>query len=79
MSTAADIVKGLGGRDNITDLEPCITRLRVEVVDQDKVDEEALRATRPSSWSAPAVWSRSSSARRPTSWPRRSQTSTDLD
>ncbi|QPL06137.1 MULTISPECIES: glucose PTS transporter subunit EIIB [Actinomyces] len=45
MSTAADIVKGLGGRENITDLEPCITRLRVEVVDQDKVDEEALRAT----------------------------------
>ena len=32
MSTASDIVKGLGGRDNITDLEPCITRLRVEVV-----------------------------------------------
>ncbi|MGK2349764.1 glucose PTS transporter subunit EIIB [Actinomyces sp. W5033] len=45
MSTAADIVKGLGGRENIMDLEPCITRLRVEVVDQDKVDEEALRAT----------------------------------
>ena len=44
MSTASDIVKGLGGRDNITDLEPCITRLRVEVVDQEKVDEEALRA-----------------------------------
>ena len=30
MSTAADIVTGLGGADNITDLEPCITRLRVE-------------------------------------------------
>ena len=44
MSTAADIVTGLGGADNITDLEPCITRLRVEVVDQEKVDEEALRA-----------------------------------
>ena len=44
MSTASDIVKGLGGRDNITDLEPCITRLRVEVVDQEKVDDEALRA-----------------------------------
>lgn len=45
MSHAADIVAGLGGRDNIADLEPCITRLRVEVVDQEKVDEEALRAT----------------------------------
>ncbi|SDM84644.1 glucose PTS transporter subunit EIIB [Actinomyces ruminicola] len=45
MSTAAEIVAGLGGRENISDLEPCITRLRVEVIDQDKVDEEALRAT----------------------------------
>ena len=44
MSTASDIVAGLGGQENITDLEPCITRLRVEVVDQAKVDEEALRA-----------------------------------
>ncbi|MBE6481758.1 MAG: PTS sugar transporter [Actinomyces ruminicola] len=45
MSTAAEIIAGLGGRENISDLEPCITRLRVEVIDQDKVDEEALRAT----------------------------------
>ena len=45
MSSAQQIVEELGGRENITDLEPCITRLRVEVVDQDKVDEEALRAT----------------------------------
>lgn len=45
MSTAAEIVAGLGGRDNIVDLEPCITRLRVEVLDQEKVDEQALRAT----------------------------------
>ena len=44
MSTASDIVAGLGGQENITDLEPCITRLRVEVADQAKVDEEALRA-----------------------------------
>ena len=43
-STAEKIVSGLGGRDNISDLEPCITRLRVEVVDQEKVDEDALRA-----------------------------------
>ena len=45
MSSAQQIVEGLGGRENIKDMEPCITRLRVEVVDQDKVDEEALRAT----------------------------------
>ena len=44
-ATAKSIVAGLGGSENITVLEPCITRLRVEVVDQDKVDEEALRAT----------------------------------
>lgn len=44
MSTAEKIVAGLGGRENISDLEPCITRLRVEVVDQEKVDEDALRA-----------------------------------
>ena len=44
LSTAADIGAGLGGLENITDLEPCITRLRVEVADQTKVDEEALRA-----------------------------------
>lgn len=44
MTTAAEILAGLGGRDNVTDLEPCITRLRVEVVDQEKVDEEALRS-----------------------------------
>ena len=43
-STAETIVSGLGGRDNISDLEPCITRLRVEVEDQEKVDEDALRA-----------------------------------
>ena len=45
MSTAEQIVTGLGGRENFSDLEPCITRLRVEVVDQEKVDEEALRAS----------------------------------
>ena len=43
-STAEKIVSGLGGRENISDLEPCITRLRVEVEDQEKVDEDALRA-----------------------------------
>ena len=45
MSIASDIVAGLGGRDNIIDLEPCITRLRVEVLDQKKVDEKVLRDT----------------------------------
>ncbi|MBO3725783.1 PTS transporter subunit EIIB [Actinomyces bowdenii] len=44
MSKAAQIIAGLGGQENIVDLEPCITRLRVEVVDPGKVEEEALRA-----------------------------------
>lgn len=43
MSLSEDILRGLGGRDNITQLEPCITRLRVEVKSQEKVDEEVLR------------------------------------
>lgn len=44
MSQAEEIVRGLGGHANIADLEPCITRLRVEVNDQEKVDEAVLRA-----------------------------------
>lgn len=44
MSRADDIVAGLGGATNITDLEACITRLRTEVGDPALVDEAALRA-----------------------------------
>lgn len=33
MSRADDIVAGLGGSANITDIEACITRLRTEVGD----------------------------------------------
>ena len=44
MSTASDIVAGLGGQENITDLEPCITRLRCELEDGSLVDEPALKA-----------------------------------
>lgn len=45
MSKAEKILEGLGGKTNISELEACITRLRVEVIDQAKVDEDALRAT----------------------------------
>ncbi len=38
------ILAGLGGVDNIRELESCVTRLRVEVDDPDQVDPEALRA-----------------------------------
>jgi N-acetylglucosamine PTS system EIIB component len=44
MDKAKQIVDGLGGVDNILDIEPCITRLRTEVRDSSRVDEAALKA-----------------------------------
>ena len=41
---AADIIAALGGTDNIDEVEGCITRLRVEVLDGDVVDKAALQA-----------------------------------
>ncbi|ANY09073.1 glucose PTS transporter subunit EIIB [Pseudonocardia sp. HH130630-07] len=43
MSKAEDIVAGLGGAANITEIESCITRLRTEVEDSGLVDEPALK------------------------------------
>jgi N-acetylglucosamine PTS system EIIB component len=43
MDKAAEIVAGLGGADNIVEIEPCITRLRTEVKDGGLVDEASLR------------------------------------
>ena len=43
-SKAEKIVAGLGGLENITEIEGCITRLRTEVADPSLVDETALRA-----------------------------------
>ena len=45
MSKAEQILAALGGDANILDLEPCITRLRVEVKDPSLVDDAALKAT----------------------------------
>lgn len=45
MSKAEQILAALGGDANIVELEPCITRLRVELNDPSLVDEAALRAT----------------------------------
>ena len=42
MEQAEQLLAGLGGTENITEIEPCITRLRVAVKDPLKVDEEAL-------------------------------------
>lgn len=45
MTTKAEqIVAGLGGLDNIVEIEPCITRLRTEVRDSTLVDEAGLRS-----------------------------------
>ncbi|RMI27764.1 glucose PTS transporter subunit EIIB [Nocardia stercoris] len=44
MSKADQIVAGLGGADNIVEVEGCITRLRCEVKDASRVDEQALKS-----------------------------------
>lgn len=43
MSKAEVFLAALGGEANVVDLEPCITRLRVEVKDPDVVDEARLK------------------------------------
>jgi N-acetylglucosamine PTS system EIIB component len=45
LSKAEQILAALGGNGNVVDLEPCITRLRVEVTDPQQVDEAALKQT----------------------------------
>ncbi|MDO8107239.1 glucose PTS transporter subunit EIIB [Isoptericola sp. b441] len=45
MSKAEEILAALGGSGNVVDLEPCITRLRVELTDPGLVDEDALRTS----------------------------------
>lgn len=45
MSKAEQILAALGGDANIIELEPCTTRLRVEVIDPALVNEAALKAT----------------------------------
>ncbi|MFC8599182.1 MULTISPECIES: glucose PTS transporter subunit EIIB [unclassified Isoptericola] len=42
---ADDILAALGGSRNVVELEPCITRLRVEVSDPALVDEPGLKAS----------------------------------
>ena len=43
-SKAEQILAGLGGADNVIEVEACITRLRTEVEDPSKVDQAALKA-----------------------------------
>lgn len=44
-SPAKAIISGLGGRENITDLDCCATRLRITVKDASKVSDAALKRT----------------------------------
>jgi PTS system N-acetylglucosamine-specific IIB component len=43
-SKAEQILAGLGGADNVVEIEACITRLRTEVKDGSRVDQAALKA-----------------------------------
>lgn len=44
-ATSSQITEGLGGKDNISDVDCCITRLRCTVKDGSKVNKELLNAT----------------------------------
>ena len=41
---AQKVIDALGGKENIKNMEPCITRIRVQVADMSKVDQSALKA-----------------------------------
>ncbi len=41
---AATILEGLGGKENIADVDNCITRLRIEVKDYTAVDEKKIKS-----------------------------------
>lgn len=43
-SRAAQYLRGLGGKENLKTLDACATRLRVEVIDENKVDTPTLKA-----------------------------------
>ena len=40
---AKAVIKGLGGASNIKSSEPCITRIRCDLVDMKKMNEAALK------------------------------------
>ncbi|MGL4106651.1 PTS transporter subunit EIIC [Clostridium sp. LP20] len=43
-ATAAEILAALGGKENIDDVDACITRLRVAVKDVSKVDKDKIKS-----------------------------------
>ncbi|MDZ5010800.1 PTS glucose transporter subunit IIB, partial [Clostridium perfringens] len=42
--TAVQVLEALGGKDNLDDVDACITRLRVAVKDVSKVDKVKIKA-----------------------------------
>ncbi|WP_020008008.1 N-acetylglucosamine-specific PTS transporter subunit IIBC [Salinicoccus albus] len=42
---AKQIYEGLGGDENVTAIDNCVSRLRIEVEDMDQVDQEKIKAT----------------------------------
>ena len=38
------VLEGVGGKDNVTSIDNCITRLRLEIVDQALVDEKKIKS-----------------------------------
>lgn len=44
MAKELDFLADLGGSENVIEVEPCITRLRVEVVDPELVNDAALKS-----------------------------------
>ena len=43
-AVAAKILEGLGGKDNVTSIDNCVTRLRLEIKDQALVDEKVIKS-----------------------------------
>ncbi|MGZ6778634.1 MAG: PTS transporter subunit EIIC [Mycobacterium sp.] len=43
-SKAEQVIVAFGGRDNLVNVDACITRLRVDVADRDKVDQARLKS-----------------------------------
>ncbi len=43
-SKAEQVIAAFGGRDNLVNVDACITRLRVEVADKGKVDQARLKS-----------------------------------
>ena len=43
-AVAATILEGVGGKENVTSIDNCITRLRLEIKDYTKVDDKKIKS-----------------------------------